>query len=347
MQEDIADTQAEHTLEATEDVLNKMEDAYHDEKDKEIAILEDSISSYQKLYDMAIEYIENHWDTLYNELIDLNYSVGQSLNSEITTAWENCLAAAQRYGNYVSALNSIDNDIAASASSSSSNSGGPTNNKVVGTTDNHSASSTEDSIHAIIKEMYSNSQQWVAADSSRRVVLDQRNFQLGSMLSQYGINATRGSDGAWYVNGSELLYDKYRKYIYHEGGIAGDTPTLKQNEIMAVLEKGEAVLDKKREEGLYRLVEFASKLAERSDKLTTLFSSVGVNSISGGAMSGVADAAGSVPSNISNQEIRIEFNGDTYITGTNEETVRKHQEISRQQANEVLKHLNIHKQNLF
>ena len=39
---------------------------------------------------------------------------------------------------------------------------------------------------------------------------------------------------------SQLLYDKYRKYIYHKGGIAGDNPTLKQNEIMAVLEKGEA-----------------------------------------------------------------------------------------------------------
>lgn len=72
LQSDLADEQADRTLEAQEDALDKMEESYHEEKDKEIEILEDSISSYQKLYDMAISYIETHWDTLYNELISWN-----------------------------------------------------------------------------------------------------------------------------------------------------------------------------------------------------------------------------------------------------------------------------------
>ena len=54
-----------------------------------------------------------------------------------------------------------------------------------------------------------------------------------------------------------------------------------------------------------------------------------------------ANAIGNVPPNISNQEVRIEFNGDTYITGTNEETVEKHKEVTRQFANKIFSKLNI------
>ena len=111
LQSDLADEQADRTLEAQEDALDKMEESYHDEKDKEIKILEDSISSHQKLYDMAISYIESHWDTLYSELISWNTQYGDVLNSDIANAWDNCLAAAQRYGSYVSALGSIGGDI--------------------------------------------------------------------------------------------------------------------------------------------------------------------------------------------------------------------------------------------
>ena len=58
-------------------------------------------------------------------------------------------------------------------------------------------------------------------------------------------------------------------------------------------------------------------------------------------MAGLEDAKSGVPTNISNQEIRIEFNGDTYITGTNEETVEKHKEVTRQFANEIFNKLSI------
>ena len=57
LQEDLSDTQAGKSIEAQKDALDQMEEDYRKEKDEEIKILEDSISSYQKLYDMAIEYI--------------------------------------------------------------------------------------------------------------------------------------------------------------------------------------------------------------------------------------------------------------------------------------------------
>lgn len=316
-----------------------MKSAYEEEKDAEIAALEETISSYQKLYDMAIDYIESHWNTLYDELITWNTEYGSVLNSEITTAWENCLAAAKRYGSYVAALNKIDTDIAASTGSGgTSGTGGNSNNTVVGTTGNNTQKTKEDSIHAIIKEMYANSQEHHTASKERKQWLSNRNLQLGTMLAQYGVHTHREDDGAWYMDGSkEFLYDKYKKYIYHKGGIAGDNPTLKQNEIMAVLEKGEAVLDEQKEKGLYRLVEFATTL---SDKFTELMRSTDMRQTLTGPGS-LTEAKADVPANISdNHEIRIEF-GDTYISGTNEETVEKHRAITRQQANELLDQLKI------
>lgn len=334
LQKELSDDQNDYAVDAQKEALDDMKEAYEDEKDAEIAALEETISSYQKLYDMAIDYIESHWNTLYDELITWNTEYGSVLNSEITEAWNNCLAAAQRYGSYVSALNSIDADIEAAGSGGSSK--GPGNNTVVGNS-NHSTSTKEDSIHAIIKEMYSNSQEHHTASKERKAWLDNRNLQLGTMLAQYGVNTHR-DNGTWYMDGSkQLLYDKYKKYIYHRGGIAGDNPTLKQNEIMAVLEKGEAVLDEQKERGLYRLVEFATTL---SDKFSELIRSSGLsNALTGPG--GVADVKPDAPPNVtSSEKVSIEF-GDTIIYGANEDTVEQHRAITRQQANELLEKLNI------
>lgn len=70
LQKELADQQADYAMNAQTDALDDMADAYDEEKDKEIEILEDSISSQQKLYDMAIAYIQSNWDTLYTELLE-------------------------------------------------------------------------------------------------------------------------------------------------------------------------------------------------------------------------------------------------------------------------------------
>ena len=104
LQDDLADTQADKSIETQKEALDKMEEDYHAEKDEEIKILEESISSTQKLYDMAIAYIRDNWDTLYTELIEWNTEYGSVFNTEITAAWEAAQAAAQRYGDFVTAI---------------------------------------------------------------------------------------------------------------------------------------------------------------------------------------------------------------------------------------------------
>lgn len=328
LQKELADTQSDYAVDAQKSALDNMQKAYEEQKNAEIKVLEDSISSYQKLYDMAIAYIQSNWGSLYDELIAWNYQYGDELSSTITTAWENALAAAQRYGSYVNALNSIGADIDAA--------NGAGSNYIVGETTYDNSSSNEEMIHAIIKEMYANSQAYHTASKEEKARLDKRNLTLGAMLGQYGVNAYR-QNGTWYVDGGALLYEKYRKYIYHTGGIAGDQPTLKQNEILAVLEKGEAVLDAKKEAGLYRIIDFTTALSDKLSKLLTLTDM----SRMFGQMQGDVTKAASAFAPINNTQAPSVSFGDVIIYGANEETVEKHREINRQFTNDVIKQLNI------
>lgn len=334
LQEELAETQADHALEAQQDALDKMEEAYHQEKDEEIKTLEDSISSYQKLYDMAIEYISTHWDTLYSELIAWNTQYGDVLNSEISTAWDNCLAAAQRYGSYVSALNSIGADIESSKGDNSAN-------IQVGTTNYESSSTNEEMIHAIIKEMYRNTQAYSAAGTDGKRKLSKNNLDLGARLSAYGVNALiDGKTGVWYVDriGGEKLYEKYRHYTYHTGGFAGDTGTLKDNEILAKLEKGEPVLTERMWTNLVAVVDRMDTLAQSLTGPTSYTGSTVLPDM----LKGIGSSTVNNVIN-RNQPIQIDL-GDTIINGGSDPApviAEKVRTITRENINQIAKFLRI------
>ena len=85
------------------------------------------------------------------------------------------------------------------------------------------------------------------------------NAELVKSLAQYtGATVKQDSNGTWYYNGKRL-YDVTK---FHSGGVVGKG-TLKQDEIMAKLQKGEMVLNKERQKGLFKLVDLASYLSEK------------------------------------------------------------------------------------
>lgn len=327
LQKELSDTQADYALDAQKDALDDMQAAYEKEKDAEIEALEDSISSEQKLYDMAIEYIEDNWESLYDELIAWNYQYGSVLSSEITSAWDNALAAAQRYGSFVGALSGIGTDVDAA-------SGEGTNSIVADSGNYDTAPSTEESVGAIVKRMYSNSKLYPTADEGTQKNLAKDNLALGASLAQYGVNAVRGDDGVWYIDkvGGERLYDRYRQYIYHTGGIAGNDGSLRENELLAKLEKGEAVISNGGKSALFSLIEFADLLSRKIDT-TALFST---------PLSPARTAQSAVPYIVPEGQggQSVSF-GDVYIYGANEETAARHRQINREFTNEVLRQLNI------
>ena len=189
------------------------------------------------------------------------------------------------------------------------------------------SSKKEEQAHAIIKEMYANSLTWWS-DKDKQAEVKARNQYLGSLLPALGINASY-SKGDWFV-GNELLFEKYKKYIYHSGGIAGGNGTPRQDEVMALLKKGEPVLSRDHERGLYRMVDFTQALA---DRVKTMMQNSSVSFLFGrGSVRG-----GSIPIGGGNS---VTF-GDVYITGADESTLAKHREINRQFVDEVVKTLGL------
>ncbi len=325
LQEDLTDTQNEHAIEAAEEALDKQQTAFEAEKDQEIKVLQDSISSYQKLYDMAINYIQNHWNTLYNELIEWNTEYGSVLNSEITTAWDNALKAAQRYGSYVSAMNGIDADISTAGSTGS--------NLTVGRTGNRTTEQSKEEIGAaIVQQMHDNSQAWFGADANRRKTLEDNNAKLAGRLESIVGGTVERKDGTWYWNGKPL-YSQFG--VYHGGTSgAGGVSTPKQDEVFALLKKGESVYTEK-------MVETMSKYLGVFQKMRDSFGAAGFGSV------GITDAdfarlqAMKPVNNVTNNSQPSVSFGDTYIYGGSAETVRQHEEISRRQANKVLKYIRV------
>ena len=257
-QADLAEIQADHAYEATSDMLDDMADAYEKEKQKEIEILEDSISSAEKIYQLAIDRINNHWDTLYDDLINWNYQYGNTVQSELISAWNAASGAVQQYGSYLNAVAATQAQIAAFDASSGFT--------TVGTTGDYDTSGgqTMSRIKEIVAQMKANSQAHHNASTEEKARLNQANLDLGKELQKLiGRTVVRGNDGVWYLDkvGGAQLYSTYPYSTYHTGGIVGDDATPKQDEMFALLKKREAVFTEPQQEVVYRVLKADETIA--------------------------------------------------------------------------------------
>lgn len=286
---DLADYQSDHAYDAASDMLDDMADSYEKEKQKEIDILENTISSEEKLYQLAIDRINNHWDTLYQDLINWNYEYGSVTNDEITKAWDAASAAVQQYGSYLNAILETQRQIASYESSSGSyvvggsSDGKPQGGSAIGVTGNYdtSGSQTLGQVKNIVHQMKENSAAHHSADTAGKARLNKANLDLGKQLtSLIGRTAVRGDDGVWYLDrvGGPKLYETYPYSTYHTGGIVGDEPTLKQDELFAKVKKGEAVFTEEQQEPVYKALDFTETLLGKYGKV--------ISSISGSDLAG-------------------------------------------------------------
>lgn len=335
LQKELTDYQADHMLEAHENTLDDMADAYSDEKEKEIAAVEETVSSTEKVYQLAIERINNDWNGLYQDLLAYNYEYGNTLQQDLVSAWNAASMAVQEYGSYVQAVSSITAAINAADNTTISPASGTTN---LGSAGNYSAEANTSKqkvlqVSSLVDRMEANSAAWWNASESERDALEDTNEKLAAQIEALlGEKLVRGSDGVWYlgsVGSSRKLYD-----CYHEGGIVGGQSSLKKNETFAVLKNGEMILTDEQQNSLFRLVDFATTLSDRFGKL---IESVGYNQT---LQTNGATTAEELAAITEDKRVSIEF-GNVYITGTNDETVEKHRDVNRQFVNDVLKQLNI------
>lgn len=356
LQKELSKSQSDHAVDAQKESLDKMKEVYDEEKDAEIEKLEDTISSYQKLYEQAINYIiakwnggteeiRGDWVSLYQELAEWNTQYGSVLNSEIGSAWANLKLKAQEYGDYLDELKqkayfdplapiTPGGSGTSSGSSSSGSSGAVATQKPV------AQPTREEQIHAAVHAMYMNSQNHGASSKEDRKKLHASNVAYAQQLNALGVRAVFGNDGYWYVDrvGGEKLYEKYKEYTkYHTGGIVGDNPNIKQKEMLALLEKGEAVLDRRKDTGLYRLVDFATILSEKLGKSIDISSMLSTKGLD---LRGSAAIKAKIPDRIPSTIGNIHF-GDVTIYGATSDTVAKHKEINRKFVDDVLGYLKV------
>lgn len=316
LQKDVADEQAEYALEVHNEQLEKQQEAFEESKDAEIETLENTLNSTEKLYQAAIERIENDWDGLYNDLLDWNYEYGSTLQSDLVNAWDAASDAVQRYGSFVEALQGAQNytGLGSDYSGDSSVGGADTSgnladikNRMMQNSFNWFLSgdkakqaelsaenvrlaedwkaltgqeltpkdyswytedgslfyslNKQDVAEAVVAQMETNAANWKIADqqgdNAKKKALSDKNARLAADLAYYLKRKIENIHGTWYIDGKPLFQE------YHTGGIVGHKGTLKQNEVMAVLEKGEIVLDEGKEKVLYRFVDFAQSMSEK------------------------------------------------------------------------------------
>lgn len=121
--------------------------------------------------------------------------------------------------------------------------------------------------NSIIKEMKRNSEAWHSADMYGRFNLSERNQTLGRELQNLLPNHNIYYDdhaGKWYIDGEPLFtFDLSDLDYYHTGGKVGVPGTLKENEVLAVLEEGETVLTQKKASAMTQLVDFISDIGKK------------------------------------------------------------------------------------
>lgn len=314
LQKELADKQRDYSMDSQKDALDEMQEQYEGQKDEEIRALEKTISSTEKLYRMAVEYIESHWSTLKDELIAWNYETGSSLESELVSAWDSCSLAVERYGSYLEAVKQIQKSL------TDFDEGGM----------NYTVA--ELAAQSVVQEMRNNSSRWNNATPEEQKRLAEENQRLADSLAQYGIKAVRGADGHWYIDrvGGEKLYEKYGIDSLGSGTSVYPVASYSAAPVGAEAEKNMQEWVKN--------IEFLKLMKEKGGLLTASLSSSRTGMPS--AVGELVKRSSDIPASISNNGARIQF-GNVTINGANEDTVKKHIEVNRQFVNDVLKYTNI------
>ena len=234
LQNDLADYQANYSYEAQVDALDKEADTFEDTKNDEISYVKSTVDTEEKVYNAAIARINSNWEQLYVDLIEWNKQYGDMIDGEdsITSAWRTAKAAAQEYGDVVSALNGINSEISYAGKN---------------------ADDKQTQIDSILSKMQTNSKGWHTAktqEEKNRLVKENEDLaeQLSALLGRKVVKV----NGVWYLdsaNGPRLFHTGLE-----QGYVGGRSKG--SDEVLAVLKAGELVMDKEQYMKVFNSLEY-------------------------------------------------------------------------------------------
>lgn len=331
LQKELGETQANEAYDRQTDNLDKLQEAYEKEKDAEIKKLQDSISSEEKLYQMARKRIQDGWATLYDDLIEYNTRAGSDINAKVTQAWQDAQKAMEKYNaTYLEVYDRLGENGSNSSSSGS-------NSTTLGDSNKYGAGSQTEAITGIVQQMYDNSQAWHKASPDEKKNLKEANSKLADKLKGNPYNLDISYDphtGVWSLSDGTNLYKKYLGKL-HTGGVVGDFSTLRQDEMIATLQKGEIVLNKPQQQSLDSILKVMSAITSGLSASTL----PDLSKTAQMPVSGVNREVVTIPrENVTN----VTF-GDTIIKGADGDTVKQHEAVSRRMVNDIIEVLKIKK----
>lgn len=222
LQQELADYQADYAYNSQVDALDKEADTFEDTKNDEISYVKSTVDTEEKVYNAAIARINSNWEQLYADLIEWNKQYGDMIDGEdsITSAWRTAKAAAQEYGDVVSALNGINSEISCAGKN---------------------ADDKQTQIDRILSKMQTNSKGWHTAktqEEKNRLVKENEDLaeQLSALLGRKVVKV----NGVWYLdsaNGPRLFHTGL-----DEGYVGGRATGA--DEVLSVLKDGELVMTK-------------------------------------------------------------------------------------------------------
>nr|DAP05292.1 MAG TPA: minor tail protein [Caudoviricetes sp.] len=310
---DLADYQADYTLDKQLDALDKEYDAFEENINKQIDAIEDAADEETKIYqkkqkemlkllesqhnaeldsiekrkqaafdrieaeresalaalDSQIDALQEHLSkegVLWQEANERIRTQGASLWKELRAyaaeytrdvekledAWNKALSAVDKYNGGSMDFNQTKNN-----ANNRKNQNESEKNRLENETYNGGSGKTKDEdqiIETAKAQMKENSRMWhKAASQYEKDMYAQMNQEIASSLNRtLGREALtyNAAKGVWYLDGIRF---------YHKGGIVG-SGTLKQNETLAVLQNGEAVLTKRSQETLEKYMELAKTI---------------------------------------------------------------------------------------
>lgn len=276
---ELADLQNDYALDKTIETLDKSVEAKEDATEAEVKAIEESIDTWVKKYKLAIQRIDDDWDDLYDDLLAYQEEYRDSIDGvdSFKTAWQNVEDTvsdvnANISSTITSTIRGIE-DLYHVIENVGLNPGMPdldANGEWTGTISGggNASHSSGDYSHLISKEgrsivqqMYNNSLKAAAnpGDTELRAKLNQQNYDLAADYwwatgDQLHYNAPSGT---WHIGDSyndPFLYEVYGLKKYHTGGVVGETGAINDEEVFAILKRGELVFNDEQKAQLKKIL---------------------------------------------------------------------------------------------
>jgi len=104
LQDEIDEDSFDREIELQGDTLDAEYDSFKDYIDSQIAAIDDYLSKPGLIVSQALAMIETQGEDLYKSLIEYNSIYGSGITNDVTSAWEDAMAALEEYGGLLSEI---------------------------------------------------------------------------------------------------------------------------------------------------------------------------------------------------------------------------------------------------